>query len=100
MEINLDIGDDDNEVYRVQVAGGALQENPKLALLAKRTLEGDTSSRLIRQLKSLRTSTATWPSVEMRFDELIRNSGGLLRYCDFGECIGSYFKKFFPILLI
>ncbi|KAF3437654.1 hypothetical protein FNV43_RR20410 [Rhamnella rubrinervis] len=83
VEFNLDIGDDNNGVYSVQVAG---EENPKLAPLAKRALEGDNSSDIIRQLKSWRTSTSTWVSVQKRFDQLTVN--GLLHSSRFGECIG------------
>lgn len=58
VEITLDIRDDSVAVHSVHPAGaGALSEDPELALLAKRTLEGNRSSllasastRMIRQV--------------------------------------------------
>ncbi|CAN6548551.1 unnamed protein product [Malus baccata var. baccata] len=44
VEITLDIRDDSVAVHSVQAAGGASNEDPELALLAKRTLEGKKSS--------------------------------------------------------
>ncbi|KAF3437650.1 hypothetical protein FNV43_RR20406 [Rhamnella rubrinervis] len=97
VDITLDVRDDSVAVYKVQAAGeAALQKDPELALLAKRTLEGYNSSVIIRQVsKELkhfstpkRTSNSTWPSVEKSFDELTWNSDGLLPSSLFGECIG------------
>lgn len=44
VEITLDILDDTVAVHSVQAAGGASNEDPELALLAKKTLEGKKSS--------------------------------------------------------
>ncbi|KAF3430880.1 hypothetical protein FNV43_RR25610 [Rhamnella rubrinervis] len=46
VEITLDIRDDSVEVHSVHAAAG--QEDPELALLAKRTLEGNKSSSFLR----------------------------------------------------
>lgn len=147
VEITLDIHDDSVEVHSVQAAGGGGEshgEDPELALLAKKTLEGtksssflrNTSTRVIKQvsqelkrfaslsrrtsarrfdrnksaashaLKGLKfiasktSSAAAWPAVEKRFDDLTRNSDGLLPSSLFGECIGLLFFSFLFFLKI
>lgn len=73
VEITLDIRDDSVAVHSVQGAGGAGGEDPELALLAKRTLEGKSrtslGSLLIRNTSNkIRRALSRKPSVNRRYD--------------------------------
>ncbi|KAF5746351.1 respiratory burst oxidase D [Tripterygium wilfordii] len=81
VEITLDIGEDSVAVHSVQAAGGEGHEDPELALLAKKTLEGKSASfrsflfhstsshikQVSQELKRL-TSFSRRPSAARRFD--------------------------------
>lgn len=82
VEITLDILDDSVAVHSVQAAGGGGHEDPELALLAKKTLEGKKSASFRSSL--LRNTSTHIRQVSQELKRLAsfskRNSGAARRF--------------------